>query len=165
MYRELKNREEKVEFPQFSNNSKPNLNIWLKELEESINRLDGKITVIAHSMGVILWLYYAFAKNKKLAERLALVAPPSRSFLINNKEGNGFKDFPVDKETLKKSAEEIILIASNGDKYFPEGAIDVLGKELELDSELLEREAGHINTESGYGRWDYILEWALEGKN
>lgn len=162
LFENLKSHGENVLFPQFSKNSKPVLKNWLGELNSLINNIEGEKVIIAHSLGVILWFHYTNSYKIEEVSSLLLVAPPGNSALSSIKELNSFADINIDKDKFKKSAKKIRLVATENDSYCIENAINIYGKALNLDYDILSPDKGHINMKSGYGEWKSVYNWCFD---
>lgn len=140
----------KVNFLQFSDFDFPKLNIWKEELKAELYDFKPDI-VICHSLANTLWFHLCNDIDIPIVEKLFLVAPPSmRCELEELKEF-----FPVEiPKTLhsKKS----ILITSTNDPYLTQEEAKELQDTLQISMKVLE-DAGHINADSGFGEWDWIL--------
>ncbi len=154
---------ENVFFPQFSNNNRPNLNVWLDELHKTFLEIDGEINIIAHSMGVILLLHY-LQKYTLPLNNVLLVAPPSNDFLSSNENTKTFANFPLNPKDFREKVNKTLLVASNNDVYCKEGAIKIFAEKLDIPNKLLPDSFGHINIDSGHGKWDFPLEWLRKNK-
>ena len=140
----------KVSFLEFSNFEYPDLNLWKEELLLELDSFKPDI-VIAHSLANTLW-FHIVGEVKEEVEKLYLVAPPS--FHCAVEEIKEFFPLALPKKT---SAKESLLIASTNDPYMTLDDAKSLQKSLKIPLKVLEN-AGHINTESGYGKWPWILE-------
>ena len=127
----------------------PVLEIWKKELKEEISSFQPDI-VICHSLANTLWFH--IVDEIQEVKKLYLVAPPS--FTSDIEELKSF--FPL-KIPTKINAKKSLLIASTNDPYMSIDEAKELQKSLNIEMVVLEN-AGHINTDSGYGKWPWILE-------
>jgi len=160
---------ETVYYPKFTDPGAPNLEIWLDELERVVADIpeDDSITVLAHSLGCILWLHYAAAavdsEPPVRADRVLLVAPPYRKS-APEEAPPGVATFyppPLSPEGLKTVAGETVIVASDNDDFATyDQALDYAEK-LEVPIEKLAG-AGHISPYYGYGKWPWVFEWALK---
>ncbi len=141
-----------VSFPEFPNKDLPTLNIWLDFLEKEFNHFQPDI-VVCHSVANILWFHFIEKFKIKTIEKLMLVAPVRQNCKIE--ELKTFFPYPIN-ENLK--AKEIIMVSSTNDPYMSKSEAMDLQKELNVGLRILE-DAGHINTDSGYGKFDCALEW------
>ncbi|MEH7331313.1 alpha/beta fold hydrolase [Neobacillus drentensis] len=156
---ELTQRNFHVCYPTFSNFDSPNLQVWLDELDTALKTIpkDHRLTVITHSLGCILWLHYTANQNKRIADQVILVAPPSPAIVLP--EAASFYPVPLNKTLLSTASEETLFIHSSNDPYCSmEDAKNYLN--LALPSITIPN-AGHINTHSGHGKWPWMLEQCL----
>lgn len=161
LYQELRTNKEKVFFPQFPNNNKPDLEKWLKYMNRFDKHIHENTVIIAHSMGAILWFHYIQNNPHKKVKKVILVAPPSREFLLGSANTNSFSNFLLDKEIFYKTSLDSLLIATTNDEYCKDTAYKEFGIPLEMNYFELEPKARHINIQSGYGKWDYIYSLAV----
>jgi predicted alpha/beta hydrolase family esterase len=140
-----------VSFLQLSNPDFPNLGMWKKELLEHLHTFSPDI-VICHSLANILWFHLCNEEEFQAVQKLYLVAPPTLNCTV--KELSSF--FPVQVPT-NPHAKEVLLVASTNDPYMSLQEAQNLGLMLGVPILVLEN-AGHINAQSGYGEWPWILE-------
>jgi len=82
-----------------------------------------------------------------------LVAPPRLDLELDTIK----TFFPVNTPT-DLYADEVMLVTSKTDPYMTRDEAIALQKSLDVEMCILE-EAGHINEESGYGEWPWVLKW------
>ena len=144
---------------QQSNPGKPDLDLWLENLE-SVLALHPGALLIAHSMGAIVVARLGHRPARHLVKGALLVAPCDLNRVESLHPGvlREIRDVPLGRLGFPS-----IVVASRNDPYmaFPEAAAfaNVLGSDL-VDL----GHAGHINIASGHGRWDrgYRLASHLE---
>lgn len=141
----------KVSFLQFSDFDFPDLELWKKELEQELEEFAPDI-VICHSLANTLWFHLAHEKRLKKVSKLYLVAPPSLKCDVD--EIKSFFPLTPPKDIY---AQDAILVCSTNDPYLDITEAKELQKTLGIEMLLLEN-AGHINTDSGHGKWPWILE-------
>jgi predicted alpha/beta hydrolase family esterase len=137
----------------------PKLGAWLSVLEEELTRLgpDG-LVVACHSLGAVIWLHLAARSDRRLAERVVLVAPPSAGAGVV--EIAEFVPAPLDAEAVARAAGSTrIVCADTGDPYRPEGP--ELWAPLRVPIDVIEG-GGHLNTDAGYGEWPAVERWCLD---
>jgi predicted alpha/beta hydrolase family esterase len=140
-----------VSFLKFSNFDFPDIDVWKKELLDELSTFRPDI-VICHSLANTLWFHLCNEKSLEYeVQKLFLVAPPSMS--ANIEELQSF--FPVDIPS-KLYAADVHLVGSTNDPYIDMQELQELQKILNVEMTILQN-AGHINAESGYGKWDWIL--------
>jgi predicted alpha/beta hydrolase family esterase len=144
-----------VSFLKFSTPETPNLGMWKEELLSHLNDFKPEI-VVCHSLANTLWFHLCNEENFAEVQKLYLVAPPS----MNCKVGELREFFPVNAPK-NPHAKEILLITSTNDPYMSEDEAKILQNELQTEMVVL-KDAGHINTASGYGNWQWILEEILK---
>jgi len=144
-----------VSFLKFSDVDFPILDVWKKELQTHLEDFKPDI-VICHSLANTLWFHLCNEIKIDTIDKLILVAPPS----INCKIEELKSFFPV---TPPKSlqAKEAILITSTNDPYLTQTEAKELQKNLNVEMKVIEN-GGHINADSNYGQWDWILEQVQE---
>ncbi|MEA1918779.1 MAG: alpha/beta hydrolase [Campylobacterota bacterium] len=156
--RELVSRGHLVSFPQLSNPMEPKKEIWLQEAKIALDELKPDI-VICHSLGNVLWWHLC---NEGLAlhvKRLLLVAPPRD--LREYKEISNF--FPVELP-VSLYAKESLLVTSDDDPYLNKSEGIRFARALNIKHKVFQN-MGHINADSGFGPWPWVLEWSEALKN
>jgi predicted alpha/beta hydrolase family esterase len=138
---------ETVAYPDLPDPEHPDLAAWRAALETALAALPPQPTVIAHSLGCLLWMHHAAGDR---AERVLLVAPPS---LAGAPEPIRRGFFPV---TLDPAAVgDARLVCADADPYCPEGAGALYGG---IPVDVLPG-AGHVNPDAGFGPWPEVEAW------
>ena len=121
----------------------PLLKPWVQRLADTIDRVQGPVVVVAHSLGCIATSHLPASATRQIVGAL-LVAPadPERRAVLS--------DFaPVPYQPLPYRH---ILVASDNDPYCPVRLAGAYARAW--GSEFLRLPgAGHINLESGHGHW------------
>ena len=138
-----------VNFLKFSNFDAPKLAVWMQELQYALEDFKPDI-VICHSLANTLWFHLCNTKQVEPIEKLYLVAPPSLT--CNIKELEEFFPVSVPNRLYAKSS---LIIASTDDPYMSLDEAHKLQHNLHTKMKILEN-AGHINTDSGYGKWEWM---------
>jgi len=139
--------------------AEPQLDAWVAVLERELDRLgpDG-LVVACHSLGAVTWLHLASRTDRRLAERVLLVAPPSAGAGVA--EIAGFVPAPLDAAAAARAADSTrVVCADAGDPYCPEGP--GLWEPLGLPIDVIPN-GGHLNTDAGYGEWPAVKSWCLD---
>lgn len=155
LYHALKQRGYNVSFPQLSDNQRPDKEIWMREAKEAFDTVQPQI-VITHSMGNTLWFHLCNAGLVGEVEQLLMVAPPR-----DLSEFEAVKSFFPVEYPKDLHAKHKILVCSDNDPYMSLEESHALAKRLDTELLILEN-AGHINSESGYGAWPWALEWVCD---
>jgi predicted alpha/beta hydrolase family esterase len=145
----LRSSDAAVYYPDLPDADAPQLHSWLDALAGELDAIGDAPVVICHSAACAVWLHHVAAGGKP-AERVLLVAPPSRAGVPEMLDSF----FPVPDIEAPNGR----IVCSDNDPYCPEGApslyrgpVDVLSGE------------GHINPDAGYGPWPAVEAWAREG--
>ena len=142
-----------VDFLRLPDFDHPKLDRWLEAASNEIAHLSPDV-VVCHSLGNTLWFHLCNAGViAKEVEHLLLVAPPSMQCKIE--ELSSFFPVAVPKNLYAKSA---ILIVSDNDPYMDMQEASALQQSLQIPMQTLHN-AGHINADSGYGEWQWILQY------
>jgi uncharacterized protein len=155
---QLQQAEREVRWPAFADVDHPVLGEWLADLQAALDGLsDDGFDVVAHSLGAVLWLHHVSAPgDAPRPARVALVAPPTPATAIA--EVAAFFPPPLDVDTVRRGADGTVLVAGSDDPFLPEGIADAYGRPLKMATTVVP-DAGHLNTESGYGEWPAMLDW------
>ncbi len=140
-----------VYFLKFSDVEYPHLSTWGNELVDALEDFQPDI-VVCHSLANTLWFHLCENKRVKNIEKLFLVAPPSMHCDIE--ELKSFFPAPIPRTLFAK---EVLLISSDNDPYMSLHEAKNLQQTLHLKMHIMQN-AGHINAESGYGEWPWMLE-------
>jgi uncharacterized protein len=145
-----------VSFPEIQDVEFPNLGEWMKFLEKEFNHFQPDI-VICHSLANILWFHFVEKHHIMPIKKLMLVAPVRHN--CNIKELSTFFPYPKVKDLRAK---EIIMVGSTNDPYMSVEEIIQLQSQLNIGLKILD-DAGHINSESGYGELSCAIDWIVQG--
>ena len=159
LYRELVKQGEKVYFPDFPDKDQPIKDVWLKHLSFIFEKIpqNEEVTVVAHSLACIMWFHYAASHPRRKAKRAILVSLPSP--YLQYEPVMTFFPLPEDKHEVANVAEKTLFVLSSTDPYCSLGdAYQYL--DLGVPCVILPK-MGHINVESGYGPWQWILDVCL----
>lgn len=141
-----------VSFPALPNKENPKLNEWVEFLKVEMEHFRPDI-VVCHSLGTILWLHFCEQYLFENVQKLMLVAPVRNN--CNVQEIQEFFPYPL-LHNLR--ANNVIAVTSTNDKYMSiDEAIEFQSK-LNIGMKILEN-AGHINTESGFGELNCAIDW------
>ena len=138
---------------------RPKLGSWLGALEGELARLGPTgLAVACHSLGAVTWLHLAARSERRLAERVLLVAPPSAGATVP--EISEFVPAPLDSAAVARAAGSTrVVCAATGDPYRPEGPERY--EPLGVPIDVIEG-GGHLNTDAGYGPWPAAESWCLD---
>jgi len=146
-----------VSFPLLDNPHFPNKNRQTRQVQTLLGEFRPD-TVICHSLANVIWFHLCHAGEIAPVRRLLLVAPPSSGCQI--KTIRHFFPYPIPENLF---ASESMLVTSTNDPYLTPEEAAALQKALGIEMKILEN-AGHINAESRYGRWEWVLDWVKSGE-
>ena len=144
-----------VSFPLLPNKDNPTLNQWLDFLKKEFDHFKPDM-VVCHSLANILWFHFVAKYNIKDIEKLMLVAPVRQNCTID--ELKTFFPYPI---AVDLKANEKIMVASTNDKYLSYDEALGLHTQFNIGLKFLE-DAGHINSDSGYGELVCAKEWIIK---
>ena len=145
-----------VDFFRFPNVDAPVLDVWKEAAIQELRRFRPDV-LVCHSLANTLWFHLC---NEGLVEEklkeLFLVAPPSLECSIEELQ----TFFPVSApEDLH--AKRVHLIVSDNDPYMQKEEAKQLAQVLDVEPIFL-KNAGHINAQSGFGPWPWMLQQVLK---
>ncbi|MRI84178.1 MAG: hypothetical protein C6I00_07150 [Nitratiruptor sp.] len=141
-----------VAFPLIYHPHHPNKKKWIAQFRKWLGECQ-PTTVICHSLACTVWMALC-EEGIDEVERLLLVAPPSRSTKIEL-----LKQFFPHQLPESLYAREATLVVSTNDPYLSMEEAKEYRDHFGCEMVVLQS-AGHINAESGYGQWPWVLEWA-----
>ena len=147
-----------VSFPLIQHPHFPSLNRWRREVLKYLADFRPD-TVVCHSLANTLWLHLAATEKLEPIQHLYMIAPPSLTTVIE-----GLDDFYPTPLPGHLYANEVHLIASDNDPYITTEEATHLAKHFRATLTII-KNAGHINVESGYGKWKWIENQILGDKH
>ena len=156
--KELQKLECKIFVPKFPTPENQNLENWIETFKKYEAEINETTIFIGHSLGA------AFILN--LLERIN--KPVKAAFLVsgfigplNKKEFDNINQTFTNREfnwkKIKANCKRFYVINSDNDPYVPLNKGKELAKFLETNLIII-KEAGHINKESGYEKFDFLLD-------
>ena len=160
---ELEKLDCNVFVPKFPTPKNQKLDTWLKVIKDYDQYLDKRSIVVGHSMGCALILR-KLELSKTLVKSVFLVGGFTKD-LWNGKYSKIIDTFfakPFDWKEIKQKTKNFVIYQSDNDPLVPIS----MGKEIakNLKGELIiVKNAGHFNEESGYKKFEALLEKIKEG--
>jgi len=146
-----------VSFPLIQHPHFPSLNRWRREVLAHLEEFRPD-TVVCHSLANTLWFHLAAAETLSPVKRLFMVSPPSIHTVIE-----GLDDFYPAPLPAQLYSQEAQLIVSDNDPYIPLEEARETAAHFDIPLKIL-HDAGHINAESGYDKWEMIEKLVMEHK-
>ena len=143
-----------VSFPLLDNCHFPSKNRWIKQLKEILEDFKPD-TVVCHSLANTLW-FWICQEEIPYVKRLFLVSPPSLRTEVDT-----IKTFFPCTLTENLYAKEVQMIVSDNDPYIEVEEAQMMAKHYDIPLTII-KNAGHINADSGYGKWELIEKLVLD---
>ena len=137
-----------VSFPLLDNCHFPSKNRWVRQVKKILEEFQ-PTTVVCHSLANTLW-FWLCQEDIETIENLIMVSPPS----LNTTESTIKTFFPC-KIPKNIHAKNIELIVSDNDPWVKLDEAKNLAQTINANYTVIEN-AGHINADSGYGKWEFI---------
>ena len=148
-----------VSFPLLDNCHFPSKNRWVKQLKGILEDFRPD-TVVCHSLANTLWFWLCqeqeFMQDISDIKRLFMVSPPSLTTEVDT-----IKTFFPCKMPEKLYAKEVQMIVSDNDPYINVEEANTIAKQYNIPLTVI-KNAGHINADSNYGKWDLIENLVLD---
>jgi len=138
-----------VSFPLLDNCHYPSKNRWIKQVKQILSDFKPD-TVVCHSLANTLWFWLCQEDGMQYVQRIFMVSSPS----LATKEKTIKTFFPC---TLPKHiyAKEVHMIVSDNDPWVELKEAKEIASYYNATFTTIEN-AGHINADSGYGKWELI---------
>ena len=161
---ELESRGARVRYPQLPEPDEPVLDDWIAALEAELRETDpASLTVVAHSLGCLLWLAYAARRaagggDGPAARRIVLVAPAAGTVLRGIPEIAAFAptlDCEAARAALAASvAERGVVVAGTDDPYCPRApSTPTRGRSTSTSSRSRAAATSRSTTATARSRW------------
>jgi hypothetical protein len=153
-----------VHYPKMPDPTAPQKDAWIAAQTAAFTAAGDpdNLTVVCHSLGAITYLHVATTLQKKLADRVLLVAPPYVLPGIPPYSAppsvDAFFPPPLSAEAIRTAARETVLVGGNDDDYATWEQMETYAKCLEIPAHCLTG-AGHISPYWGYGEWQWVNDW------
>ncbi len=148
-----------VSFPLLDNCHFPTKNRWVKQIKAILKDFKPD-TVVCHSLANTLWFWLCQEQDfmQKIPEikRLFMVSPPSLSTEIDT-----IKTFFPCRLPENLYAKEVQMIVSDNDPYIQVEEAKSMAQQYDIPVTVIQ-DAGHINADSGYGKWPLIETLVLD---
>ena len=154
---ELEKFDCKVIIPRFPTPEGQSLRSWLEILNNYKQQINENTILIGHSLGGLFLLRVLEQLSHPVAAAF-LVAAPIGVKPIRYYEGDkNFSGFDFNWDGIKKKARQFFVYHSNNDPYISLANGEELAKQLGVKLTLIPN-SGHLNAESGYNKFDLLLE-------
>jgi len=145
-----------VSFPLLDNCHFPSKNRWVRQVKAILNDFRPD-TVVCHSLANTLW-FWLCQEEIESVERLFMVSPPSLT--TTEKTIKSFFPCEIPEEI---HAKEIHMIVSDNDPWVKQDEAESIAAQINATFTSLPN-AGHINADSGYGKWGLIEKLVMRNE-
>jgi len=132
----------------------PSKNRWIKQVKALLEEFIPD-TVVCHSLANTLW-FWLCQENITPVQRLFMVSPPS----LTTTEATIKTFFPC-PQPQNVCAKEVHVIVSDNDPWIKLDEAKQIANTIGASYQVIEN-GGHINADSGFGKWDFIEELVLK---
>lgn len=161
---ELARRRVPTLFPDLPHPLTPRRDDWVATLAEAIatgtrhaaSDADRRVTFVCHSLGCWALDHLLAERSVDEAHAALLVAPPSPFLMFEPAES--FFPPPRREEAWSSLAARTLVVGSDDDAYTAPDEFLSIAEDLGGQWMLIPG-AGHINVDSGYGPWPFVLDW------
>jgi len=143
-----------VSFPLLDNCHFPSKNRWVKQVKAILEEFKPD-TVVCHSLANTLW-FWLCQEDIATVERLFMVSPPS----LHTTEKTIKTFFPCEVPD-DIHAKEVHFIISDNDPWVELEEAEEIASQVGANYTVIHN-AGHINADSGYGKWEFIEKLVME---
>ncbi|MCL5094053.1 MAG: alpha/beta fold hydrolase [Patescibacteria group bacterium] len=148
----------KVIVPQSPAPDKPEMNAWLKKLEEYKNKIDENTILIGHSLGGLFLLRVLERLDKPVKAAIFVSASIGVKPILFHKGDYDFSGgFEFDWSRIKENAKHFEVFHSDTDKIVSIKNGEELASRLEVKLNIIPN-AGHLNAKAGYTKFPQLLE-------
>jgi len=147
-----------VYFPLLENPHFPTKKKWMAQVKKILKEFKPEV-VICHSMANTLWFHLCEEGEMETIERLLMVAPPRMDLDLAT-----IKSFFPAPYPKKLYAKEVMLVTSTNDPYLSQEEATAMRIALSVPMKVIEN-GGHLNADSNYGEWPWVLEWVRKGSS
>lgn len=141
--------------------NQPDREDWIKGIEDTLDKIDGKVVLVGRSCGSIAIAQWAELHPVNRVEGALLVAPADVDSPNAMQEIRGQRPLPVSPLPFKA-----IVVSSDNDIYMSPEKSHAIAEVWGAPLVMLEN-AGHINGDAGFGEWiqgETLIESLSEAK-
>jgi hypothetical protein len=158
----LEQQGHRVIVPKFPTPEGQSLESWFAVFEREFGALDAETILIGHSVGVGFILN--ILERAKVRVRAAFLIAGFLGELglpDYDKVNASFVREDLDFKLIRENSEQFFIISGDNDPYVPAAKGQELSRALGTPS-LIVAGGGHLNTESGYSDFPYLLQKILK---
>ena len=153
---ELEKLQCKVTVPRFPTPEGQSLEAWLGVLNSYKRQISGDTILVGHSLGGLFLLRVLERLPNPVAAAFFVAAPIGVKPILYYEGDEKFSGFSFDWNEIRNKARRFFVYHSDNDPYVSLGNGKELAKHLGVPITFIAN-AGHLNAESGYTRFDRLL--------
>jgi uncharacterized protein len=154
----LSEKGHEVIVPKFPIHEKQFLDSWKREFENYKRKISKETILIGHSLGVAFILNILESISQKINASFLVAGFVGKIGISRFDELNKtFTQRKFNWERIRSNCNNFCVISSSDDPYVQLEKGEELAKNLHTKLTVLER-AGHINSDSGYIEFDFLLK-------
>ena len=147
----------RVTVPKFPTPQEQSLQSWLAILNKYGQQINANTILIGHSLGGLFLLRVLERLSHPVAAAFFVAAPIGVKPILYYEGDEKFSGFNFNWQEIKKKAERFFVYHSDNDPYVSLANGKELAKQLGVQLTFIPN-AGHLNAESGYKKFDLLLE-------
>ena len=144
-----------LDFPIGINNQ--SFESWSKTLDKYKDKISQESIFIGRSIAPIFIIKYLLKNNLKINSLFSVSGFKKLTTGSEDYDTVNKTFFMEDISSFKNLCKNIECIISKNDPYVPYNILEEFAKELDAKIHLIE-DGGHFNVESGYDKFEYLLE-------
>ncbi|MDO8638721.1 MAG: alpha/beta fold hydrolase [Candidatus Daviesbacteria bacterium] len=155
--KELEKEGYQVFVPRFPHPKNHTLADWLNVLKSYKKYINEETILVGHSLGGLFLLRVLERLEKPVSAAFFVSAPVGIKPILYYDSDEKFSGFEFNWENIRKKAKHFSVYHADNDPYVSKRNGEGLAKHLGVDLTFIPN-AGHFNTESGYTKFDQILQ-------
>lgn len=145
-----------VLMPNFPNSHHPERKAWLKTVEKQLVDVNlRELMIVGHSLGVTTGLDFLEQIHEKIKAFISIsgfaedYGSDLNRYFLSKKH--------IDFQEVRKHLENSVVIYSDNDPYLSQDVLYLVAEGLNVSPKIIPN-GGHLNTDSGYTTFSYLLK-------
>jgi predicted alpha/beta hydrolase family esterase len=153
----LRHQHAEVVIPKMPTPEGQNLQNWLKEFKEQVGMLDGRTSLIGHSLGATFLLRILELQKTSVARSVFVAGLLGRIGIDEYDQLNStFTEDSYDWVTIRRNSGTVTCLSGEGDPYVPAEQGEELAAKLGVKNYIVSN-GGHLNAEFGFTSLPQLL--------
>ena len=146
-----------VFIPKFPTPEEQSLKSWLNILKDYDKYINNETILIGHSLGGLFLLRVLERLDQPIYAAFFISAPVGVKPILYYESDFKFSGYNFDWKKIKSNANNLFAFHSDNDPYICLDNGKKLAKEIGIELNIIPQ-AGHLNAESGYTKFDRLLK-------